>query len=693
MRWLDYPLYRLLGFFVLGIISARFLEFDLLQLGAVSIVLFIAFLTSFFIFRFSVVSKWIFTLSSSLLFTVIGFCLYQIQTEVFPENHLSQLEQTSAEQLIDFTLTQQLATNQYNHRFYAKLHSVGGTQVSGSILVLFKKTDSVAVKVGSRLIAFDDINAASDGRNPGDFNYKEYLKSIDVYGQVYVDLPKILSVSSKTDLPWYVQLRNTLLEKLESSELKAQPRAMIEALILGQRQNVDPAVSRSFRDAGVIHILALSGLHVGIILLILRFATRWMHRLPYGRWLQAALLIVLLWCFAFLTGMSPSITRAVTMFSFVALGLAFKKKPSVFHSLTASALFLLVLDPRLLFQVGFQLSYTAVLGIVLLQPLFLSLFPKKRNFLYRLLINTFCVTLAAQLAVAPLSAFYFHQLPVSFIIGNMLLLPVLPIIIGLSILFFVTLLSNIPTSEFAVILNYIFETIIEVISVIGSWTSLIIKDIYLDSWQVVLIYIAMLGLALFIKPHVARSKKEQFILVKPNNMLHVSLVALILLIGVSLYDSMKDEEYFMVLHQSRASAITIANKDQAQLYCAAGNMESQRRANSIKRLSNVSFLQGKHIVIDSLPNLVSYGDRSILIIDESSVLGALDQVPEDAILLLQGSPKINLEELIMKVQPQIIISDGSNYPSDVKRWTATCEKMNVKFFNTYNDGAIDLLKL
>ncbi|SCY44430.1 competence protein ComEC [Nonlabens sp. Hel1_33_55] len=691
MKLLDYPFYRLVAFFIIGIVVQFYVPLPIsFWLLFVALTLFLS-LLGYFIKPFAVVSKSLLTISVMLFFAALGGCITSLKSGVFPNNHYSHAVQKGEDAVITLLLREQLSSNSYNHRFYADVTSYNWQVTQGKILVLFKRSDSVNYKAGQELIVYDDVNDASNGRNPGDFNYKEYLKGIDVYGQVYVDKPKILqSQLQESSLPWYVRYRNKLLQDLEDSNLTDNSRSLVEALVLGQRQNVDPTITQNFRDAGVIHILALSGLHVGIILLILQFCLKWMKRLPYGNWIQTVIIISLLWCFALLTGMSPSILRAVTMFSFVAIGMNINRNRSVFHSLTISAFCLLVYDPRLLFQVGFQLSYTAVIAIVLLQPLFMRLFPRIKYWLPNKLVQIFTVTLAAQIGVAPLSIYYFHQLPLAFLVGNLALLLILPLILGLSITFIILLQLGVVVDWLGNGLNFIFETIISFVGYISSFQGFVWKDIYLRVDQLILIYIFLLGLIVFVLPIIKRSRRERFRITKSNYGFHIALAAMIGLVCTSLFHDYKSKESFMVLHQSRGSAVAISNAKESKLLVHLSSMDNVRRENSFNRLSQIENFQKTTLKIDSLPAMINYKNIPLIVIDESALFA--ETSVKEPIVLLSNSPKINLNKVITKLNPKLIITDGSNYRNFVDRWKATCNNRNVDFVNTYDEGAIDLLQ-
>jgi competence protein ComEC len=373
------------------------------------------------------------------------------------------------------------------------------------------------------------------------------------------------------------------------------------------------------------------------------------------------------------------------MFSFVAIGMNLKRKGSVYHSLTLSAFVLLIYDPRLLFQVGFQLSYMAVFSIVLIQPVLVGLWTwrnKVKDFFWSICT----VTIAAQIGVAGVSLFYFHQFPGLFILGNLLLLPLLPLIIGAALLLIVLLLIGFPTDWLTTALNVILEFIMETVATISSWDAFIITDIYITWWETILMYTTLFGLVLFLVPYFKRSRKERFYLKKPNWMLHLSLVSVILWIGITSFEKYAyTEEQFLVLHQATGSAVSLSNKDQVLLLTDLHVMDSTRAVISLERLKNIENHRGKKLSTAHLQSLVHYKDTQLVVIAENAVY---DISIKNATVLLSHSPKINIERLILDTQPKMIIADGSNYRNVVEAWKVTCDQMNIRFLNTYEEGAI-----
>ncbi|MEM9053079.1 MAG: ComEC/Rec2 family competence protein, partial [Bacteroidota bacterium] len=271
---------------------------------------------------------------------------------------------------------------------------------------------------------------------------------------------------------------------------------VISALVLGDKAQLDVDLRRQFVNAGVVHILAVSGLHVGIIY----FLFGWLFDLllkKKGRLLKFILLLLILWAYAALTGFSPSVLRAATMFSFISLGKYHWKYGNVYNMIAGSAVVLLVVDPLLITQVGFQLSYLAVIGIVYFHPKFYSLLTFE-TWLPDKIWSLTCVSLSAQLATFPLSVFYFHQFPVLFPLSNLLVIPLATAILYLGIswliLSWVPFLSSIL--EFLTIkATYILNLTVETFNELPIVT---LRGLYLTEIETILLYSLIVTIAGFV---------------------------------------------------------------------------------------------------------------------------------------------------------------------------------------------------
>ncbi len=301
----------------------------------------------------------------------------------------------------------------------------------------------MALEYGDVLLVEGNFNSIKTNGNPEEFNYKDYLFKNHIYHQVYLKQQQWFKIGNRANpiFKTTYRTREFYSNLIDNSFLYPKNKAVLKALLLGQKEDLDRDTLRTYSSAGAMHVLAVSGLHVGIIMLMLMFIFKPIKRLKYGKSIYVLLIVFCLWFYAFLTGLSPSVLRSALMFSFVVIGAEIERETSIYQSILVSAFVLMVIDPLVIFKVGFQLSYLAVLGIVYLQPKIYNLIYIKFKFLDYLWKIT-SVSIAAQIATFPLGLFYFHQFPNYFFISNLIVIPLAGGILGLGLAYMV--LFNIP---------------------------------------------------------------------------------------------------------------------------------------------------------------------------------------------------------------------------------------------------------
>lgn len=314
-----------------------------------------------------------------------------------------------------------------NVRLELKRAKVGGgwQPTSGRVNGYVAKSDSFSLGYGDRILVKGNPQQTEAPKNPGEFDFAGYLVYNNIFHQQFIG--EDYAVVGHEEPNWFVghsiHLRQRCRSLLMAHITDPEVRSVMLALVLGIKDELDPELQSAFSASGAMHVLAVSGLHVGIIYMIVLLFFKLLkvdeHRM---RWLIAISSVVVLWLYAFVTGLSPSVLRAVTMFSFVAIAKAMNRNSNIYNTLAASAFVLLWFNPYLLMSVGFQLSYLAVFGIVYLQPRFYNLIPVRHWLLDKVWAIT-CVSLAAQIATAPMSVLYFHQFPSYFLISNLFIIP------------------------------------------------------------------------------------------------------------------------------------------------------------------------------------------------------------------------------------------------------------------------------
>lgn len=327
------------------------------------------------------------------------------------------------------------------------------------------------------------------------FDYARYLyyRGITATGVAYRGHWKV-DTTVPVDLTcrqYALLCREKLADRLKGCGLFPEVLAVTSALLLGEKEGLTEDIKTAFNAAGVSHVLAISGLHIGIIFFILSSVLRPLLFLPSGKWIHTVGVLFALWFFAFLTGLVPSVVRAVCMTTACLLSsLLIGQRSSTWHVLYLTAFLMLVYQPFYLFDVGFQLSFAAVFSILLFYPFFRSKFPAG-NTLLSYLYDTIAVTLAAQTGTFPLICCYFGTFPLYFIIGNIFVAPLVVLIIVLALL--VLGLSWIPMIQSWMVpcLNFLSAFFINGISFIASLPYSNVTDVGVTSLQAVFLSIVL----------------------------------------------------------------------------------------------------------------------------------------------------------------------------------------------------------
>ena len=358
--------------------------------------------------------------------------------------------------------------------------------VKGKLLVKFALNDSISYpKAGDVIIFRAKFNSIPYPTIPYSFNWKNKLsqQQIDKQTTLY---PSQYAIVKTTQTPFTLaqQIRRKIIYKFKQAGLQDQELALVAALLLGDKQYLSTTTKNQYSIAGAMHVLAVSGLHVGIILLLIRFLFSFFLGKDKHKIAQAFVSIVFIWGFAFITGLSVSVLRAATMFSFIALGTVFNQKISIYNTIALSAFVLLIYNPLFLLDVGFQLSYLALLGIVFIHPKINSWFTFKHKILDNLWSLT-AVSISAQIATLPISLYYFHQIPIYSIVTNFFVIYLATIILLVGIFALFTSFVPLLFSFFTLLLKYLIILLNYLVHQVTLLPTTTINSIQI-SWQEVL---------------------------------------------------------------------------------------------------------------------------------------------------------------------------------------------------------------
>ncbi|MBF8148556.1 ComEC family competence protein [Winogradskyella sp. F6397] len=672
MKLLNFTIIKLTICLVLGILLAHYLKLDFHVVLCLTIALVFALGVYWLILRSKINRAPYFGILACCCMIGVGMTSYNIQDEKLRPHHYTHLNASENYNSIVFQIEERLKPDAYNDKYIVAITSFNDKEAIGRLLINIKR-DSISkpIYVDDIFFTSSELKVIQKPLNPHQFDYGKYLEMQQVYHQLYLNSTNILLLSdSKRTIYGYADaLRTKINLKLVEAGFTGDALSIMNALLLGQRQTIDKTVYDNYVNSGTIHILAVSGLHVGIILIILNVIFKPLLRLKYGHFIRPIILVALLWSFAVIAGLRPSVTRAVTMFSVISIAMHLKRRTNIYNTLIISAFLILLFKPAFLFAVGFQMSYLAVLGIVTIQPIFYKLW-KPKYWIIDKPWQIFTVTLAAQIGVVPISLFYFHQFPGLFFISNLVVIPFLGLILGLGILVIVLALLNVIPNFLVITYSFIIDCLNGFIAWVAQFENFLFRDIPFTILQVVATYAIIMAL-------VQAYKFRNF------KWIALSLIAIIGLQGVYFYNKHQTQnDAFIIFNKSRYSIIGKKQNEKLMLY----HNYDFKKLKSDYTITNYKVGEAiDTITLDSLQSVYAFKNKVILEIDSLAVYKEVTFRPH--YILLRNSPRLNLNRVIDSLKPELIIADASNYKSYLKRWKETCEHKKIPFHQTNEKGA------
>lgn len=422
----------------------------------------------------------------------------------------------------------------------------------GKLLAYIEK-DAVAENLhyGDVILTENAFEPLKPPDNPKQFNRKAFLSNQQIYQQAFLDSSQWTNTGineGNAAFKVIYDIRQQCLDWLSKAINNQDAYAVAAALLAGYKAEIDPDLRSSYASTGAMHVLAVSGLHVGIIYLMLSYGLSFLNVIPRGRFIKLGLIVLLLWVYACITGLPSSVIRACTMFSFVAIGSNLQRVTNIYGSITASLFLLLLINPYLLTQVGFQLSYAAVLGIVFLQPRLYNLFPQSRYWLVDKIWAITAVSIAAQLSTFPLTLFYFNQFPTYFMISNLVVIPAAMLIVPTGFIFFLLKACSLDTVSYlaGTLLDELLRHLNFLIGQVEALPYSLIDQLYISTPTFYLIYLMIIGLSLGL---VFRYKK----------MLFTGMTAAIAVLGVINYNQWQQRDLQKLAYLKVDNATVLAN--------------------------------------------------------------------------------------------------------------------------------------
>lgn len=619
-------------------------------------------------------------LVAAILFS-FGVVRAYYHTDANYDTHI--IHQSLTNDTINFYQATVVAKVQERKKSYRTLVSIRQVKIHdkwqetlGKVMFYIRKdslTPEPKLHYGDVLLIKGSPRLLEEPKNPDQFNYKRYLALQNIYHQHFTTSQAYQKIGKAPSFfinvkEWAIRVGAYCSHQLKILIDSPREAGIATALLLGVKDRLDHEVLEAYSGAGLMHLLAVSGLHVGFIFIVLSRLLGQVRKIPQsGPYLFAVIVIACLWFYAFVTGLSASVLRAVTMFSVMAIAKAINRRTPIYNSLAIAAFFLLIYDPFMLTSVGFQLSYLAVAGIVYMQPKVYRwiLAPNKvLDYLWQIT----SVSIAAQIATFPLALYYFHQFPNYFLLSNLLVLPLAELLLGIGIA--TVLFSFIPGLNLA--LGYLLKTLIAIINTIifsiDKLPAATSEGIYLRTAEMWLIYLSIIGFLL-----VFQRKKFYY--------LFFSVLCILIFTSSRFYHQylFAKQQHLTIFHLGKHAHIHFTKGTQS-LFIGGKTLRSDRQ--------NLSFNTDAHLWSKGIQRSLFWNDEhsfasaelgfvyrkkdkyallgwqktTFLILQQymrTKELKPLQGVQTDYVII-QNRAVWSLGRLLKYIQPRYLIIDGSN---------------------------------
>lgn len=681
MKIENYPIVKVLFPYVLGIVVAYFGDFPdsvcraLWWISAASFLL-AALLTFVKAYRWRVVQ----TAVMSVAFVLVGIVLTdrhyhpKVPDEVMLAN-TDWLVRVAAEP----------TPRERSVKVEAEvLQTADRSPVVGKVLLYLQPSAMTeALRYGDLLFVHAGLSRIAPPCNPDAFDNQRYMRRRGIYFSGFVRDGAWQRVGHRPAnrlKSLAQQARNRLTGIYIHAGMSGDELEVLKAILLGDDDTLDPELKASYSSAGVSHILCVSGMHVGIIFMIINFLLKPLDLFRASRIFKTILVMLVVWLYAHITGLAPSVTRSATMFTFVAVGQLLQRNTNVFHSLFASAFILLVVNPLLIFEVGFQLSYLAVAGIVLFQPKLAAIY-RCRTRIGRYFWELLTVSVAAQLGTSPVSIYYFAQFPNYFMLSNLS-------VIALSFAVIITGVVLLPISFIPLIPKYLtwiltmeIKAMNGIITFIERLPHSVTADIDYHIVQVVLLYGVI---ACFCYLLYNRNRKFFWVAGVLFSLFCGSFAVKKLVLA--------RETGFLAYHTRKCSVLEFSWHGQTVwLSDSLRGPDDKLYRYNIQNHARRHRLRGVIVPLDTVEydapflckrgNLIRFQDKTYCILSRDQRM-----VPDVGgggfavdCLLLRQNPRLTPGEVMLRMPFREVVADGSNIPYYIEKWRVFCQEQGIPF--------------
>jgi len=544
-------------------------------------------------------------------------------------------------------------------------------EATGNSIIYIRKDSLVQCpfSYGDIIVLKNIFDVPKPAANPGDFDYAKYLQQLGIFHIAFGTASDLVATGDNSGRPLWTMLFNARAYfhgVLEQYITDPDNKAVGEALVIGTRTDISDEMRDAYAHTGTMHVLAVSGLHVGILFMVLQYLLYpvvWLRSNKTGRIIQCILLLIIIWWYACLAGLSPSINRAALTFSLLAVGKLFERNIQSFNIVFISMILLVLQDPRCIAQAGFQLSYLAVAGIIYFQPYFESLW-KPRFAVVKYILALITVSMAAQIATAPLSVYLFHQFPNYFLLSNILAIPISFVVLVSGLLLFATGMIPIIAKPVAFVFDTGLSWMNTAVMRVDGLPHAVSEGIWLSAPEMLVCYGLIGGMAalLFFKNHI---------------WLRVTLVLLFVFIAAVMLRKMQQDSVERILCYAVKGSEVLTFQSNGTLHVLSDSLKSWEsdsfRASRLRDPLMADVKTENLYAMDDMRRVVSAGfvyqfpwliakDQVIFFVDPVTVRSLPVVSPEVEILYFLHDPFVHFSTLRKKFpNASVVIGNTCGY--------------------------------
>lgn len=685
-RWIPYAFVRIVVFFCAGILLAIYKPdaFDepIAQLLFFTLCLF--YLVLAFAYQKLKINPGILGLAAVFM---AGYTNVQLQTDSRKPEHIINLQVPI--EYYSAVITGPAQEKDRSWKLEARIVNVkaNGTWSSrqGKVLLYTPKEKfKEPFRYGDMVLIKGSPQFVQAPANPGEFDYKQFLAFKNIHYTHYLKAGQIKFLGNAPPnviMQYAISARtwaDHILKKFVHGE---REQALASALVLGVTDNLDNELLNAYAATGAMHVLSVSGLHVGIIYWMILLLFKPFHKIRSAKWMLAGFSLLILWAYAFVTGISPSVLRAVTMFSFVAVGRTWNQQTNIHNILSVSAFCLLLYDPFMIMSVGFQLSYLAVLGIVSLQPRLYMLW-EPRHWVWDEIWKVSAVSIAAQLATFSLGLLYFHQFPNYFLLSNLFVIPGSFVVLILGIVIMSVSFIEPMALGLGWILEWVIKALNGVVFAVEKFPFSVLENVYINTLQCWVLLLAIVMILLWLE-----TKRFSWL---------ISLAFLGIIFSIAQWTHFSEDVNVRRLTVYKVPGHTAIDFTKGgKVHFLSDSLLKNDIQKTKFHILPGRIMAGVKDVSDCDPftrrveggALMVWGGKTILQIhDEKFWLP--DKLDVDYIIISNNAVK-DLSAL-MKVHAKEIILDSSNAFYWADKMLVESEKLNLEIFSVLHSGAFDL---